>query len=170
MNILLASGGLLSVDFGLALWILITFVIFMGLLWKYAWGPMMEALDDRETSIRESLEAAEKAMEKAEQISSENKKALKEAEQKAQQIRKEAIEEAELLRNERIEKAKDEAQHILEQAKVTIEQEKKRALLELRDEVAQLAIKSASLIVDSELDSEKNKKLVDNYIKDISKN
>lgn len=170
MNILLASGGLLSVDFGLALWILITFVIFMGILWKYAWGPMMEALDDRETSIRESLEAAEKAMEKAEQISSENKKALKEAEQKAQQIRKEAIEEAELLRNERIEKAKDEAQHILDQAKTTIEQEKKRALLELRDEVAQLAIKSASLIVDSELDSEKNKKLVDNYINDISKN
>lgn len=170
MTYLLAGGGLLSVDFGLAFWILITFVIFLGLLKKYAWGPMMKALEDREVSIKESLEAAEKAMQKAERISNENKKALREAEKKAQQIRKEAMEEAEMIRNERIEKSKDEAAHIIEQAKATIEQEKKRALMELRDEVAELAVKSASIIIDSELDEKKNAKLVDKYIKDISKN
>jgi F-type H+-transporting ATPase subunit b len=170
MTFLLAGGGLLSVDFGLAFWILITFVAFVLILKAFAWGPMMEALDKRETSIKESLEAAEKAMEKAERISNENEKALREAEHKAQQIRKEAMEEADMIRQERIKKAKDDAAHMIEQAKESIEQEKKRALLELRKEVADLAIKSASMILDAELDKDKNKKLVDDFIQDISKN
>ncbi len=75
-----------------------------------------------------------------------------------------------MLRAERIEKAKEEADQILEQARQTIEQEKKGAMLELREEVARLAVKSASVILESELDEEKNSKLVNNYIEDISKN
>ena len=109
-------------------------------------------------------------MAKAEAISKDNEKALREAEQTAHQIRKEAKEEAERIRAERVAKAKDEAEQIIEQAKVDIEQEKQSALLALRQEVAHLAIKSASMILDAELDEEKNKKLVDNYIKDLSKN
>jgi len=80
------------------------------------------------------------------------------------------IEEAEMLRAERIEKSKKEADQMIEQARETIEQEKKRALMELRDEVAKLAVQSASKIIDSELDEQKNSKLVDDFIKDISKN
>jgi len=95
---------------------------------------------------------------------------MKEAELKAQKIRKQAIADAELLREERIEKAKDEASKILEDAKNSIEQEKKRALSELRKEVADLAIKSASIILDSELDKEKNKKLVDKFISELPRN
>ena len=170
MSILLAGGGLLNVDFGLAFWILITFVIFLALLRVFAWEPIMNALERREQSIKESLEAAEKAMEKAEQISKENDQALKEAEQKAQRIRKEAIEEAEELRRKRIEKSKKEADDMLEQARDTIEREKKRAMQELHDEVARLAIESASRIIDAELDEQKNRKLVNEYIQDISNN
>ena len=120
--------------------------------------------------IRESLEAAEVALLKAEAISKDNEKALREAEQKAHQIRKEAKEDAERIRTERVAKAKDEAEQIIEQAKLDIEQEKQSALLALRQEVAHLAIQSASVIIDAELDEEKNKKLVDNYIDNLSKN
>jgi F-type H+-transporting ATPase subunit b len=88
MTVLLAGGGLLSVDFGLAIWILITFLIFLGLLWKFAWGPITQALEEREQNIKDSLEAAEKAMNRAEKISKENEEALRKAEQKAKQIRK----------------------------------------------------------------------------------
>jgi F-type H+-transporting ATPase subunit b len=137
---------------------------------KFAMPPIMAALEGRETRIRESLEAAEVALAKAEAISKDNEKALREAEQTAHQIRKEAKEEAERIRAERVAKAKDEAEQIIEQAKVDIEQEKQSALLALRQEVAHLAIKSASMILDAELDEEKNKKLVDNYINDLSKN
>ncbi|MDX1671051.1 MAG: F0F1 ATP synthase subunit B [Balneolaceae bacterium] len=164
------GGGILSFNSGFAIWVLITMVIFIYMLYKYAVPVIMEALKERENRIKESLESAEKALARAEQISKDNKKALREAEVKAQQIRKEAIEEAEILRAERIEKSKEEAARMLENARETIEQEKKRALLELQNEVARLAVRGASIILDAELDETKNKKLVDSFIEDLAKN
>jgi len=170
MLYLLASGGLLSFNTGFAIWIAISLVVFLLIMMKFAMPPIMEALEGRETKIRESLEAAEVALAKAEAISKDNEKALREAESKAHQIRKEAMEDAERIRNERVAKAKDEAEQIIEHAKADIEQEKQSALEALRKEVANLAIQSASMIIEAELDAEKNQKLVDNYINDLTKN
>jgi F-type H+-transporting ATPase subunit b len=78
--------------------------------------------------------------------------------------------EAEAIRTDRVEKAKDEAAKLLDQARASIEAEKKKALQELRNEVADLALQSARMILDSELDAVKNKKLVDNFINEVSKN
>lgn len=167
---ILAGGGILSFSSGFAIWVAISMVVFLFIMYKYAVPPIMRALDEREKKIKESLESAENALEKAEKISKDNEKAMKEAEVKAQKIRKQAIADAELLREERIEKARDEASKILEDAKNSIEQEKKRALSELRKEVADLAIKSASIILDAELDKEKNKKLVDKFISELPRN
>ncbi len=164
------AQSLLDVDFGLFAWILITFLLFMFILAKFAWKPILNALKERESSIKDSLESAEIAMEQAKKISADNEKAMKEAEQKAQEIRKQAVEEAEAIRQERIEKSRKEAEAMLEQARETIEQEKQKALVELRKEVADLAVQAASKIIESELDDKKNKKLVDEYIQDISKN
>lgn len=171
MTFLLAGGGgLLSFNPGFAIWILISLIAFLYVMMKYAVPPIMTALQEREQNIKESLESAEKAIAKAEKISKDNEKALREAEVKAQQIRKEAVEQAELIRTERIGKAKEEAAQIIEQARASIEQEKNQALVELREEVARLAIKSASIIIDAELDNEKNNKLVDSFLSDLSKN
>jgi F-type H+-transporting ATPase subunit b len=170
MLYLLASGGLLSFNTGFAIWIAISLVVFLLIMMKFAMPPIMQALEGRETKIRESLEAAEVALAKAEAISKDNEKALREAESKAHQIRKEAMDDAERIRNERVAKAKDEAEQIIEQAKADIEQEKQSALVTLRKEVANLAIQSATMILDAELDAEKNQKLVDNYINDLTKN
>jgi F-type H+-transporting ATPase subunit b len=168
--IVLAKGGLLDVDPGLFFWIFVTFGIFIYAIGKIAWKPILGALSQREMSIRDSLQAAEEAIKKAEKISADNQKALREAEAIAQKIRKDAIAEAELVRTERIEKAKEEASTLLSQARTTIEAEKKRALEDLRNEVADLAIRAAKVVLDAELDAEKNKKLVDNFIKDLSNN
>ncbi|MEX0894281.1 MAG: F0F1 ATP synthase subunit B [Balneolaceae bacterium] len=168
MTVFLAGGGILSFNTGFAIWVLISMLIFLWLMGKYAVPPIVKALNDREKRIKESLESAENAIAKAERIAKDNKKAMREAEVKAQQIRKKALEEAEILRSERIEKAKEEASRLLEDARNTIEQEKKRALLELRNEVADLAVQSASIILDAELDKEKNRKLVDDYIHKLS--
>lgn len=164
------GGGILSFNSGFALWVAITLILFLIVMGKYAVPLIMNSLSEREDRIKESLESAEKALARAEQISKDNEKALREAEAKAQQIRKEAIEEAEMLRTERIEKSKQEAAKILEQARITIEQEKKRALTELREEVAILAVQSASKILETELDEKKNTKLVDSFISNITKN
>jgi F-type H+-transporting ATPase subunit b len=171
MQYFMAGGGtLLSFDTGFGIWVLISTLLFLYLMNKYLVPPIMNALNEREERIKDSLESAEKALAKAEAITRENEKALKEAEIAAQKIRKEALEDAEQLRSEKIDKAKKDAAKILEDAKVTIEQEKKRALAELQSEVAHLAIKASGIIIRSELDSEKNKNLVDSFINDLSKN
>lgn len=170
MHFMVEGGGILSFETGFAIWVLISMIIFLWGMGKYAVPHIVKALDDREKRIKESLESAEQALAKAEKISQDNDKALREAEVKAQQIRKDAIEEAELLRAERIEKAKKDASKVLEDAKNAIEQEKQRALIELRNEVAELAVKAASIIIDAELDKEKNRKLVEKYISNLSKN
>lgn len=166
---LVGGGGILSFDSGFAIWVLISTIVFVILMHKYLVPPIMKALEDRESRIKDSLESAEIALAKAEEISRDNEKALRDAEIKAQKIRKQAIEDAEMLRSEKIEKAKAEASKMLEDARSTIEQEKKRALLELRNEVAELAVKSASIIIDAELDEKKNTKLVDSFINDLTK-
>lgn len=171
MTFLLAGGGgLLSFNTGFAIWILVSLIAFLLVMIKYAVPPIMTALQERERNIKESLESAEQAIAKAEKISKDNEKALRDAEIKAQQIRKEAVEEAELIRTERISKAKEEAAQLIEQARTSIEQEKNQALVELREEVAKLAVKSASIIIDAELDNAKNNKLVDNFLSDLTKN
>ncbi|HBX66950.1 MAG TPA: ATP synthase F0 subunit B [Balneolaceae bacterium] len=170
MLLLAGGGGLLSFNTGFALWIAITMVVFILLMAKFAVPPIMKALEERESKIKDSLESAENALAKAEKISKDNEKALREAEVKAQQIRKEAVEEAELIRAERIKKAKEEAEQLVEQARTSIDQEKKQALVELRQEVAKLAVQSASIIIDAELDSEKNNKLVYKFLSDLPKN
>lgn len=166
----IANGGILSFNTGFAIWVLISMIVFLLIMGKYAVPPIMKALDERERRIKDSLESAEQALAKAEQISKDNQKALKEAEIQAQKIRKEALEEAELLRADKIEKAREEAGKIVEDAKRSVEQAKKQALIELRNEVAELAVRSASIIIEAELDQAKNKKLVDKFIGDISKN
>lgn len=163
------GGGILSFSTGFALWVAITLIIFLIVMAKYAVPLIMGALSEREERIKDSLESAEKALAKAEQISKDNEKALREAEVKAQKIRKEALEDAEVLRAEKIEKAKKDAAKVLEDARNTIEQEKQRALQDLRNEVAELAVQSASVIIHSELDKKKNKELVDSFINDLPK-
>lgn len=164
------GGSIIEVNPGVVFWTVITFILLLIVLKKFAWKPILDALDERENSIKDSLDAAEKAMAKAEEITRENDSAIREAELTAQRIRKEALEEVELLRAERIEHAKKDADQLIEHARETIEQEKKRALSELHDEVARLAIMSASRILDTELDEQRNKKLVANYIKKLSQN
>lgn len=164
------ANALISFEPGLVIWIAIVFIIFLLILKKFAWGPLLNALDEREQNIQESLNSAEKAMKRAEEISRKNDQAVKEAEIAAQRIRKEAKEEAEQIRAEIIEKSRVEAEKVKEQTLSSIEQEKKKAMLELRDMVAELSMQAASAILKSELDEKKNKKLVDDFIKDLPKN
>lgn len=167
MSFILAQN-LLDVDFGLFFWVLITFLLFLFILGKFAWKPILGALDVREMNIKDSLEAAKKAMAEAKRISQQNENAVREVEAMAQKIRKEAQDKADSLRDERLDQAKREAAKLLEQARNTIEQEKRKALVELRTEVAELAIKATNIILDSEIDASKNKKLIDSVIQDIS--
>ncbi|MEN9839650.1 MAG: hypothetical protein RL177_1129 [Bacteroidota bacterium] len=164
------ANSLVNVDPGLFIWTAVIFFSFLLILAKFVWKPLLGSLQQREQSIRESLDAAETAMKKAEQVSKANEDALRQAEAVAHSIRKDAMDEAEKIRAERIEKAKAEAAALVDAAKTAIDQEKKRAIEELRNEVADLAILSAKKILSAELDDKKNRALVDGFIKDLSGN
>lgn len=164
------ANSLVNVDPGLFIWTAVIFFSFLLILAKFVWKPLLGSLQQREQSIRASLDAAETAMKKAEQVSKANEDALRQAELVAHGIRKDAMDEAEKIRTERIEKAKAEAAALVDAAKTAIDQEKKRAIEELRNEVADLAILSAKKILSAELDEKKNRALVDGFIKDLSGN
>lgn len=169
MNPVIANA-MLNFESGVVFWIFITFVLFILLLRKFAWGPILSALDKREQNIQESLDAAEKAMKRAEEISKKNDEALKKAEMDAQQMRKQAKEDAEKIRDEIIEKSRSEAEAVKKQTLDSIEQEKQKVMLELRSKVSELAIEATNKILNAEIDEKKNKKLVDDFINEIPSN
>ena len=127
-------------------------------------------MEKREEKIRESMDRAEKALAEARQIQSDNEKARREAELEAQRILREAREASERLRTEEIQKTKEQIRHAQEQAQAEIEREKQAALNELRAEVAELAIQAAGKILKENIDGERQRRLVDAFIKDLPKN
>ena len=164
------AANLLAPDFGLIIWIAITFGALLLVLKKFAWGPITSALSTREETIHESLAQAEKALAEANQLQADNTKDRREAEAQPQAIIREAREEADRLRTEEVDKTRIQIQHLQESAQAEIEREKDNALTSLRQEVADLAIRAAEKILRENLDADRQKKIVDNFLGDLSKN
>jgi F-type H+-transporting ATPase subunit b len=166
MQFVLAQS-LVTPDAGLIFWKALAFFIFLYLLYRYGWGPITNALQEREERIDASIQQAEDALAEAKRIQKENKKARREAEQEAQRILREARESAEQLREEEMEETRAKIQQMQEQAQAEIEREKQAALQNLRDEVADLAIEAASKIIKDDLDGQRQRRLVDDFIDDL---
>jgi len=166
----LFAASLLAPDLGLIVWIGLTFLILLVLLRKFAWGPITSALSEREDKITESMEQAEKALAEAKQLQADNDKARREAEAQAQSILREAREEAERMRGEEVNKTRDQIQHLQEAAQTEIEREKQSALDSLRQEVADLAVSAAEKILRENLDADRQKKIVKDFLSDLPKN
>jgi len=169
MDFVLAQS-LVTPSAGLIFWKSLAFLIFLFLLYRFAWGPITEALQEREETIDASIKRAEEALKEAKQMQKANEKARREAEQKAQQILRDARESAEALRNEEVEKTREKIRQMQEQAQAEIEREKQGALKELRDEVADLAIQAAGRILKEDVDGDRQRKLVHDFIDDLPKN
>lgn len=164
------AASLLAPNIGLIFWMVVVFGLLLFLLNKYAWGPITNALDERERTIDESIQRAERALADAKQIQADNEKARREAEQEGQRILREARETAERLRTEEVEKTRVQIRQMQQQAQAEIEREKQGALDELRTEVADLAIQAAEKILQENLDQQKQHRLVDNFIDEMSRN
>ena len=167
---LLAAGGLLSANAGLAFWLGLAFIILMFLLSKYAWGPITSALAERETTIEESITRAERALAEAQQLQADNDAARREAQAEAQTMLRAAREEADALRTTEVDKTKAAIAQMQEAARADIAREKEQALAELRSEVAALAVGAAEKILQTNLDADAQRGLVDQFIADLPKN
>lgn len=161
---------LLDPKFGLFFFTLVVFLIVAALLRKFAWGPITEALATREKTIEDSINRAEKALAEARQISEDNVKTRRDAEVEAQRITREAREAAEAVKAVEIERTRKQIRQLQDAARADIEREKEGALSELRNEVARLAIAAAEKLLSETLDEEKNRKLVKDFIDNMSPN
>lgn len=169
MNIIFAVN-LLSPNVGLVIWLALVFLLLLGILKRYAWGPITSALEDRERNIDESIQRAEKALVEARQLQADNERARREAEHEAQRLLRAAREQADHLRNEEVHKTREQIQHLRDQAQAEIEREKDSALDALRAEVADLAIQAAEIILQENLDAPRQRRLVETFIDELPKN
>jgi len=162
------TPALLDPKVGLFVFTLLVFLIVAFILKRYAWGPITSALENRQKTIDESIKRAEIALAEARQISEDNERARRASEADAQRVLREAREAADALRSEEVERTRDQIRGMQEAARV--EREKQGALDELRTEVADLAIKAAEKLLQENLDAAKNRRLVEDFIRDLNGN
>lgn len=163
-------GSLISVNPGLIFWTVVTFIVLLIVLKKVAWKPILAALDQREAAIKESLEKAEKAREEAQKVLDENKSNIAKAEEESKKIIDQSRAYAEKLKDQLIRESKEQAKKIVDDASDEIERKKDAAFNDLKNQVAEIAINAAEKILKESLNKESNKKIVDKYISDISRN
>ncbi len=169
MDIIVAQS-LLEPNAGLIFYKVIVFALLLFLLRKFAWKPIVSALSEREETIDASIRQAERALEEARQTGEKNEEARRAAEENARRIMQEARAAAERVRTEDIEKTRARIRQMQKQAQDEIEREKQRALEELRDEVAGLAIQTAEQILEETLDADRHRKLVNRFIEQLPRN
>ncbi|WP_303836362.1 F0F1 ATP synthase subunit B [Ruminococcus flavefaciens] len=142
--------------------VLILFVLLRIFLFK----PINKMKAERTRTIQDNLDSAEKAKTEAEELRQQYEDSISEAKEKANQIIMKAHEDAESERSAIIRKSQEEAEKIVADADKTIENERKRVLRQAQSEIADLAIEAASKIIGENVDDEKNRRLVDQFLSD----
>ena len=156
-------------SFGLFFWQFFIFIGLILLLKKFAWKPILDAVNERETSIKDALSSADEARKEMASLQEDNQKILQEARADREALLKEArISGANLLAKAK-EDAKLEADKILSQAQDAIQNEKRAAINELKNQVAQISLEIAEKVIEGELeDKDKQTSLVEKLLKDAS--
>ena len=161
------DNPLVQLDPGLFVWTIITFLILLGVLTKFAWKPLLKALEIRENEISQSLKDAEKAKKELERLSAESDEIIAKARSEAQGIVSEGKKAAEKLTETTLNKAKEEAIANLSAAKEQIKIERDKAIIEIKGEVVNLSLSIAEKLVKKNLSKEDNKSLIDESLKNV---
>lgn len=162
---------LVTPDVGTIFWMLLMFIIVLVILKKFAWKPILNALDKREKSIEESLRSADRAREEMEQLKADNEKILAEARLERDGMLKETKQTSDKILSQARHKAGEEGKRLIEMAREQIENEKTSAVSEIRKQVAELSVNIAEKILREKLkDDKQQKELIDKLLKDIKLN
>lgn len=164
MDLLIPSTGLLF-------WMTITFLVVFFLLWKFGFPVITGMVKERQAFIDESLKKAHEANERLANIQKEGESILQEAREKQAQILKEAAATRDAIVEQAQTKARSEGARLLEEAKATIEQEKKAAIADIRQQVATLSVQIAEKVLKQNLKDDKAQMdLIDRMLNDVSAN
>ena len=158
-------------SFGLFFWQITLFILLLLLLRKYAWKPILNAVNDREDGIKSALAAAENAKKEMQNVTADSEKLLKEARAEREAMLKEAREIKDRWIADSKEQAKVEGDKMIKHAQATIESEKKAAVADIKNQVAELSIEIAEKVIKEQLSNkDKQLKLVDDMLRDIKLN
>ncbi len=162
---------LITPGFGLVFWSIVTFGILLLVLRKFAWNPILGAVDERETGIKNALEAADSARKEMENLKADNERILNEARAEREAMMKDAREIKNKMVSDAKEEAQDQAAKIIAQAQEAIENEKRAAMAELKNHVAALSIDIAEKVVREELSNkDRQLELVESMLVDAKLN
>jgi F-type H+-transporting ATPase subunit b len=154
---------------GLFVWQTVLFLALLFLLRKYAWKPILSAVEEREDGIKNALDAADNAKKEMEALNADNERILREAKTERDTILKEAREIKDTIIAEAKAQATVEADKVMDSAREQINNEKMAAITELKNQVADLSIDIAEKVLKSELkDADKQKEMVNNALKEAA--
>ena len=161
------DNPLVQPDPGLFIWTIVTFVVLVSLLAKFACGPLLRALESRRELIVKSLEDAERAKTELERLQQESTQILRKARLDAEAVITQSRSDAEKLRDQLKQHAKEEADNILRNAQQQIQLQTREALRQIRHEVADLSVGIASKLLERNVSNEDNKRLIEQTLKEI---
>jgi F-type H+-transporting ATPase subunit b len=159
--------GLVSVNLGLSLWTVVIFVALLFMLRRFAWGPILGMVEERENRIQSALDESAAARDEARRLLEEHKAQLADARRQAGEIVAEGKAAGDRVRKDIEEKARSEAQQILESARREIARERDQAIAQLRKESVDLALAAASKLMGEKMDAPRDRELVMDYLSDI---
>jgi F-type H+-transporting ATPase subunit b len=164
-----SGGGLFDINWlGLMFWTWLIFLLLFLVLRRWAWGPIIGALEAREKRIQETLDGAARDRSEAERLLGEHRQILDESRDQAQQILVDTRKAAESLRAEMLEAARGQKDQIVASAREDIERERDQALDVLRREAVDLSISAAGRVLRKEVDSKENRRIVEQYLEDLA--
>src|SRR5262245_3301403 len=161
------DNPLVQPDPGLFIWTILTFLVLLTLLAKFAWRPLLQALESRQDSIRKSLADAQKANQYLERRQGESAEIIRQARVEADGIVTRSRGDAERVREEMRQKARAEADAIVKNAERQIQLETGRALQQIRREAVDLSVMIASKIIQRNISREDNERLIDEALKQV---
>jgi F-type H+-transporting ATPase subunit b len=162
---------LVTPDIGLIFWTTLSFLILLFILGKFAWKPILNSVNERESSILKALDEADNARKEMENLTADNERILKEARAERETMIKEARDIKTKMISDAKEEAKTTAETMILQAQEAIKNEKKSAMTDLKNQVASLSIEIAEKVVKEELSNkDKQLKLVDDMLGDATLN
>ena len=161
------DNPLVQVDPGLFIWTIVTFLVLLGLLAKFAWGPLLKALEERQEMIRKSLHDADQATQDLKRLHQESAQIIAAARADAQSIVAKSRVAAETVREDLKQKAKEEADALVRGAQRQIQLETARAVQQIRHEVVDLSLAVASKLIKKNLTQEDNDALIQDSLTQI---
>ena len=162
------KANLLTPNGGLMFWTIVIFALLLIILSRFAFKPMLAAVEAREKSLQDALDSARRDREEAQRVLADHRAQLEKARGEAQKLIADGRATAEKLRSDLLEQTKAQQQEMLDRARREIETEKVNAIAALRREAVDLAIAGAGKVIERNLDNDANRKLVENFLGSVT--